>query len=40
MLLLRDGIPAVTDGPFAEAKEQMVGYCIVDCGTLPPPTTA
>jgi hypothetical protein len=30
---VRDGIPAVTDGPFAEAKEQMVGYCVVDCDT-------
>jgi hypothetical protein len=30
---VRDGVPAVTDGPFAEAKEQMVGYCIVDCAT-------
>jgi hypothetical protein len=30
---VRDGVPAVTDGPFAEAKEQMVGYCIVDCET-------
>ena len=28
---VRDGVPAVTDGPFAEAKEQVVGYCIVDC---------
>jgi hypothetical protein len=28
---VRNGVPAVTDGPFAEAKEQMVGYCIVDC---------
>ncbi|HEY3142724.1 MAG TPA: YciI family protein [Acidimicrobiales bacterium] len=28
---VRDGVAAVTDGPFAEAKEQMVGYCIVDC---------
>lgn len=28
---VRDGVPAVTDGPFAEAKEQIVGYCIVDC---------
>jgi hypothetical protein len=28
---VRDGVPAVTDGPFAEAKEQMIGYCIVDC---------
>lgn len=30
---VRDGVPAVTDGPFAEAKEQVVGYCIVDCET-------
>jgi len=28
---VRGGVPAVTDGPFAEAKEQIVGYCIVDC---------
>jgi hypothetical protein len=31
---VRDGLAAITDGPFAEAKEQMVGYCIVDCETL------
>jgi hypothetical protein len=30
---VRDGVPAVTDGPFAEAKEQMVGYCMVDCAS-------
>ena len=28
---VRDGIPAVTDGPFIEAKEQLAGYCIVEC---------
>jgi len=28
---LQDGVPAVTDGPFAEAKEQLGGYLIVDC---------
>ena len=28
---VRDGVPAVTDGPFAEAKEQLAGYLIVDC---------
>jgi hypothetical protein len=28
---VRGGLPAVTDGPFAEAKEQVVGFCIVDC---------
>ena len=26
----RDGVAVVTDGPFAEAKESMVGYWIVD----------
>jgi len=26
-----DGAPAVTDGPFAEAKEWLAGYWIVDC---------
>jgi hypothetical protein len=25
-----DGVPAVTDGPFAEAKEQLAGFCIFD----------
>ena len=28
---VRGGVPAVTDGPFAEAKEQLAGYCVVDC---------
>ncbi|MEV3983837.1 YciI family protein [Nonomuraea sp. NPDC050227] len=27
----RNGLPAVTDGPFLEAKEYMGGYYIVDC---------
>jgi hypothetical protein len=27
---VRDGVPAVTDGPYIEAKEHMVGYVIVD----------
>jgi hypothetical protein len=27
----RDGVPAVTDGPLAEAKEHFGGYLIVDC---------
>ena len=30
---VRNGVPAVTDGPFVEAKEQMGGYLIVDCET-------
>ena len=27
---VRDGVPAVTDGPFIEAKEQFAGYLTVD----------
>jgi hypothetical protein len=27
----RDGVPAVTDGPFAESKEFVGGYYLVDC---------
>jgi hypothetical protein len=30
---VRDGVPAITDGPYAEAKEQMAGYLMVDCET-------
>ena len=30
---VRDSVPAITDGPFAEAKEQFVGYLIVECET-------
>lgn len=29
----KDGSPAVTDGPFAEAKEFLAGYWIVDVET-------
>jgi len=29
----RDGAPAATDGPFADAKEQMAGYFLVDCAS-------
>jgi hypothetical protein len=28
---VRSGVPAVTDGPFAEAKEHLGGYLIVEC---------
>jgi hypothetical protein len=31
---VRDGVPAVTDGPFGEAKEQLAGYFILDCESL------
>jgi hypothetical protein len=27
----KGGVPVVTDGPFAEAKEFLAGYWIVDC---------
>ena len=30
---VRDGVVAVTDGPFAEAKEQFAGYLTVDVET-------
>jgi hypothetical protein len=29
----KSGAPAVTDGPFPEAKEFLAGYWIVDCDT-------
>lgn len=28
---LQEGIPVVTDGPYAEAEEVLAGYWIVDC---------
>ena len=31
---MRDGVPAVTDGPLAEAKEHFGGYLIVDCESI------
>ena len=31
---IRDGKTLVTDGPFAETKEQLGGYYIIDVGTL------
>jgi hypothetical protein len=30
---VRDGVPAITDGPFIEAKEHFVGYCLFECET-------
>jgi hypothetical protein len=30
---VRGGVPAVTDGPYVEAKEFLAGYTIVDCET-------
>jgi hypothetical protein len=31
---VRDAIPSVTDGPFAEGKEQLAGYYLLDCETI------
>ena len=31
---VRDGVPVVTDGPLAEAKEHFGGYLIVECETI------
>ena len=31
---VRGGVPAITDGPFAEAKEHLGGYLVVDCESL------
>ncbi|PZF85277.1 YciI family protein [Jiangella anatolica] len=28
------GVPAVTDGPFLEAKELLAGYYVVECDTI------
>ncbi len=30
----RNGRPAITDGPFAETKEQLGGYHVVECEDL------
>jgi hypothetical protein len=31
---LRDGELSITDGPFAEAKEQMAGFDLLECADL------
>jgi hypothetical protein len=31
---VRDDVPAVTDGPYIEAKEFLAGYYLVECETL------
>ena len=33
-LRLADGKPLVTDGPFAELKEQIGGYYVLDCSDI------
>jgi hypothetical protein len=31
---LQHGVPAVTDGPYAEAEEVLAGYWVVDCASF------
>jgi hypothetical protein len=31
---VREDAVLLTDGPFAEAKEQIGGYCLIDCADL------
>lgn len=31
---LRDGVPVVTDGPYAEAQEVLAGYWVVECDSF------
>ena len=31
---VRDGELSITDGPFAEAKEQMAGFDLIECADL------
>jgi hypothetical protein len=31
---VREGLPAVTDGPFAEAKEQLAGFYLLDTDSI------
>jgi hypothetical protein len=31
---VRGGVPAVTDGPYIEAKEFLAGFYVVDCETV------
>ena len=33
-LRIRDGEQRVTDGPFAETKEQLGGYYLLECGSI------
>ena len=33
-VLVRDGQVLTTDGPFAEVKEQLAGFYLLDCETL------
>jgi hypothetical protein len=28
---VRNGVPAITDGPFAEGKEHLAGFYLLEC---------
>jgi hypothetical protein len=31
---VRNGVPAITDGPFAEGKEHVAGYYLLECDSI------
>jgi hypothetical protein len=31
---VRGGVPAVTDGPYLETKEQLAGLCVLECESI------
>ena len=31
---MREGVPVVTDGPYAESQEVLAGFWIVECESL------
>ncbi|NKE61639.1 hypothetical protein FXN61_34730 [Lentzea sp. PSKA42] len=31
---LRDGVPVVTDGPYGETEEVVIGYWVVECASF------
>ena len=33
-VLVRDGRPMTTDGPFAEVKEQLAGFYLLECDSM------
>ncbi|WBQ02308.1 YciI family protein [Kribbella sp. CA-293567] len=33
-VVFRDGRPMTTDGPFAEVKEQLAGFYLLDCDSM------
>ncbi len=31
---MRNDVPAITDGPFAEGKEHLAGYYVLECDSI------